>query len=219
MKSLGTTEYKDFAELSKFENEGIDYKRQVIFRGSRIAIIAPHGGGIEPGTSEIATALANETFSLYTFDGIKRSGNSVLHITSVSFDDPVCLKLVEASDIIVTIHGCAGKTELVHIGGLSQELMALVSNSLSKSGFNVNLESKDYPGENSKNICNRGLSGKGLQIEINEGLRQQMFKGLRQRERKITTLVFERFVSAIRDVLNAEDSKTYTYSDFPGPDQ
>jgi phage replication-related protein YjqB (UPF0714/DUF867 family) len=45
-----------------------------------LAILAPHGGGIEPGTSELAEAVAGEGLSFYAFEGLKRSGNAVLHV-------------------------------------------------------------------------------------------------------------------------------------------
>lgn len=44
---------------------------------------APHGGGIEPGTSEIADAIGGERGSFYTFGGLKSSGTADLHITSI----------------------------------------------------------------------------------------------------------------------------------------
>ena len=43
--------YKDFADLAAHEGEGADYQVRSEVRRSATAIIAPHGGGIEPGTS------------------------------------------------------------------------------------------------------------------------------------------------------------------------
>jgi phage replication-related protein YjqB (UPF0714/DUF867 family) len=57
-----------------------------------VAVIAPHGGGIEPGTSELATAIAGDDFSLYLFEGLKSAGNGELHITSTNFDEPISAK-------------------------------------------------------------------------------------------------------------------------------
>ena len=50
--------------------------------------MAPHGGGIEPGTTEIAEAVAGHEHTFYSFSGVKARGNSVLHITSSRFDEP-----------------------------------------------------------------------------------------------------------------------------------
>ena len=79
--------YRNFAELARSERSGIDY--DVLVRRARpaFAIIAPHGGGIEPGTSEIADAVAGLTHSFYTFEGLRTSGNTDLHITSTRYDE------------------------------------------------------------------------------------------------------------------------------------
>jgi phage replication-related protein YjqB (UPF0714/DUF867 family) len=70
------------------------------------ALIAPHGGGIEPGTSEVADAIAATDFSFYAFEGIKADGNRRdLHITSRRFDEPRCVDLVKASPQVISIHG------------------------------------------------------------------------------------------------------------------
>ena len=54
--------YPNFEVLSLNETSGIDFR--ILARGARagFAVIAPHGGGIEPGTSEIADAIAAEEF-------------------------------------------------------------------------------------------------------------------------------------------------------------
>ena len=48
--------YRYFAELLAGEAAGA-FSVVSDDRGSRIAIVAPHGGGIEPGTSEVAIDL------------------------------------------------------------------------------------------------------------------------------------------------------------------
>src|SRR5258705_12941810 len=60
--------YRNFAELARNEVSGVDY-RILVRRGmAAFAIVAPHGGGIEPGTSEITLAVAVEDFSYYSFE-------------------------------------------------------------------------------------------------------------------------------------------------------
>src|SRR5512140_144768 len=100
--------YTSFDELRQHEREGVDFTRKATKRGSRIAVIAPHGGGIEPGTSELATAIAGWNYSSYTFEGLKSEGNELLHVTSTLFDEPKGLDIVEHADIVVAIHGCGG---------------------------------------------------------------------------------------------------------------
>jgi phage replication-related protein YjqB (UPF0714/DUF867 family) len=42
------------------------------------AVIAPHGGAIEPGTTEVAEAIAGDRFSFYTLEGVKTRDNKRL---------------------------------------------------------------------------------------------------------------------------------------------
>ena len=55
--------YHNFATLEQHERAGIDYEVLVRRAEPAFAIVAPHGGGIEPGTSEIADAIARERWS------------------------------------------------------------------------------------------------------------------------------------------------------------
>ena len=54
--------YSCFAELKNHEEQNKDYKISISNVGSRITIIAPHGGKIEPGTSDIAKRIAIDSF-------------------------------------------------------------------------------------------------------------------------------------------------------------
>jgi hypothetical protein len=63
--------YECFSQMEQKEREGIDFRRLVIDRGSAIAVLAPHGGEIEPHTSTIARAIASDTLSLYLFEGLR----------------------------------------------------------------------------------------------------------------------------------------------------
>ena len=59
--------YTCYGELRKTEIEGLDYQIVIRHRLGRWAIIAIHAGGIEPGTMEIASAIAGKGHSLYRF--------------------------------------------------------------------------------------------------------------------------------------------------------
>lgn len=65
--------YKNFAELEQTEKEDEDYT--IFYRevDSEIAVIAVHGGGIEPGTIDIADALAGCDYTFYAFKGLKKT--------------------------------------------------------------------------------------------------------------------------------------------------
>src|SRR5215471_18326011 len=86
--------YDNFEALAQHERSGVDYGVVVRRAQAAFAIVAPHGGGIEPGTSEIADGIARTRCSFYSFEGLKREGNRVLHITSTHFDEPMCLLLL-----------------------------------------------------------------------------------------------------------------------------
>ena len=78
--------------------EGRDYRVTAVRRGSGIAVIAPHGGRIERGTSEVARAIAGEDLDLYLFEGCLPSLNfETLHLTSRHFDEPRALGLIAAA--------------------------------------------------------------------------------------------------------------------------
>jgi hypothetical protein len=67
-------------------------------RPSLVAIIAPHGGKVEPGTSTIAAAIAADDCCLYRCEGRKRN------ITSTHFDEPECLALISCSELLVRLN-------------------------------------------------------------------------------------------------------------------
>ena len=193
--------YNTFEQLQEKEIQGIDY--QIVWQngGSGFAIMAHHGGGIEPGTTEIARAVAGADHSFYSFMGLKKKGNLDLHITSRQFDEPTGTGIANNSKTILTIHGCKKKEEAVYIGGRDIILKEKLKESLKNAGFSV-MEDTRFPGVNPKNICNRSSLGKGVQLEITAGLRNAMFKGLMVLNRKGPTMRFYQFVKAVRNALS-----------------
>ncbi len=198
--------YRSFAELTAHEREGIDFARRAEFRGSRIAVVAPHGGGIEAGTSEIARALAGAELSFYDFDGMKPRGNEILHVSSGRFDDPSCIELNRTCATVLTVHGAAGKAPLVHVGGLDEPFKSALIGALRGSGIRADRDETEHPGTDPANICNRGTSGAGVQLEISHGMREGMFDGLLRHERAYTTPVFRNFITTIRSVILARNA-------------
>jgi len=196
--------YRNFAELSGAEREDIDFRISAVKRdGSKAVIVAPHGGAIEPGTSEVAIEVANNDLSLAIFEGIKPKGNKRLHITSTNFDEPRCVELVQESDTVVAIHG-EGSNELsVFLGGRDNELCVRLKAVLERYGFTVKTHGNpDLHGLNEVNICNRGRHGAGVQLELSSGLRQTFFQSLTDKGRKKSTVELVRFVAAVREGLH-----------------
>ena len=63
--------YTRFRDLNTNEKEGRDFQ-VVIRRGDpRVAVLAIHGGGIEPGTLDLADGVAGDDYTLYCFKGAK----------------------------------------------------------------------------------------------------------------------------------------------------
>jgi phage replication-related protein YjqB (UPF0714/DUF867 family) len=167
-----SNKYHSYAELALHELQGRDYCTKARHRtNSQILIVAPHGGLIEVGTSEIAYLVAGDEYNLFSFEGLKPYGaNRDLHITSHQFDHPDCLAMAARCGIVVTVHGCLGASQ-IHVGGLDVDLAARLARQLCDAGFPAHAESARYPGRHPLNICNRGSRAKGAQLEISYELR------------------------------------------------
>lgn len=194
--------YQDFKSLSEVEKEGRDFKIWVKKTKSKIAVIAPHGGGIELGTSEIAKSIAGDDFTCYSFEGIKNKENKkYLHITSTNFDEPECIEICTGSDMVLAIHGAEDNDKVVYVGGRNEYLKQKIIEKLKQAGFNVRKDTTNHSGRDAENICNKCMSMQGLQLEISNGLRKKMFKGLKGIHRNPTNNIFNEFVKSIRGVL------------------
>ena len=165
--------YASFADLQAGETLDEDYSINLRERPhARALIIAPHGGSIEIGTSELATLIAGEEHSLFTFDGHKPRGrNRDLHITSHNFDHPDCVALAARHSVILAVHGCKGESSQIFVGGLDEDLGELLTERLAAAGFAATSHGHRYPGRNRLNICNRGARGRGVQLELTLDLR------------------------------------------------
>jgi phage replication-related protein YjqB (UPF0714/DUF867 family) len=169
--------YGCYADLAMAQVEGADFNVCVRHRPhSPVAILAPHGGAIEAGTSEIACAVAGSEFNLYLFEGIRESGNyAALHLTSHRFDEPRCLALLSACDHVISIHGCRGETPRVLLGGLDAELKEMIRQAIVAVGIETCLVGHRFRAVHPRNICNRGRRGAGVQIELSSALRLEEF--------------------------------------------
>ena len=164
--------YRNFRELSRKEVERTDYRIRSRRGQDSILVMAPHGGKIEPGTSEIADAIAANKYAFYSFEGIKSDGNGILHIPSSLFDEPIAEEAARKAELVVTIHGHLDrKDEFVMVGGLDDNLKATIEYELKIAGFQVRKPPRELSGRGARNICNRGAKGKGVQFEISRKLR------------------------------------------------
>lgn len=193
--------YQNFAALSASEDRDA-FSISVRDNGTPFAVAAPHGGGIEPGTSEIARAIAGEDLSYYLFEGLMAGKNSRLHITSTNFDEPRCLKLLRTVDRVITVHGEGGNDAAVYLGGRHMDLIHSLRTRLFQSGFAIGDHSNaDLRGISFRNICNIGRLGAGVQLELSKGLRRSFFASFNQKGRNQPTNRLTCFAGCVREAL------------------
>jgi phage replication-related protein YjqB (UPF0714/DUF867 family) len=175
--TAATDTYLSFAELDVHETHGTDYRVRVIERAAApVVVIAPHGGGIEVGTSQLAARIARGRHSLFLFEGLKPPWqNRGLHITSHRFDHPRCVALVSRRPVTLAVHGCRGDSR-IYVGGLDTELKALLAARLRDAGFPATADDHPYMGHNPLNICNCGSRGRGAQIELTRDFRDPLHR-------------------------------------------
>jgi phage replication-related protein YjqB (UPF0714/DUF867 family) len=168
--------YPNFAALAKKQREEADFRIRLCDRATPIVVLAPHGGRIERGTSEIAKAIAGQDYSIYLFEGLLPRANRDLHITSANFDEPRALELVGKSATVVAIHGRQdhGDRRTVGMGGLNETLRDAIGFSLNAAGFQAAPAEENMAAQDPMNICNRGKSGVGVQLELPRALRSQL---------------------------------------------
>ncbi|MFE7572525.1 poly-gamma-glutamate hydrolase family protein [Streptomyces sp. NPDC057539] len=167
-----TDEFAKNSELyssAKFkDSEGVDWVRR--FRcGARTelldnasgtsepvrstAVVAPHGGGIEAGTSELCLAIAGYSLTgagttlpaplagvpqrdYWMFEALTSAPG--LHVTSTGCDDPAALAVCGNNLYAVSLHGFApdaGPARQILIGGADQRLMRNLKDAFATYGL------------------------------------------------------------------------------------
>lgn len=191
--------YVNFAELSSSEPDGA-FRIEVRRKESAVALIAPHGGKIEPGTSDICRSVAGEDLTYYLFEGCKSNKNRNLHITSSRFDEPQGIDVARSAQVVVAFHGQNASELFVNVGGLATRVCASVICHLQIAGFKASQhDDPNLQGRDKNNICNRGSKGQGLQLEISRGLRDVLTSD---------KSAMSRFSSAIRSALDEVEQFT-----------
>jgi phage replication-related protein YjqB (UPF0714/DUF867 family) len=145
--------YRNFAELERAEPDGV-YQIWRRLRRSKVVIIVPHGGRIEPGTSEIAARIAADSYNLYRFEGNKKRGrNKTLHVRSHHFNEPKALALVAKCSIVLSIHGSKG-IRTIYVGGRDRQLREDLAAALTLTGIRVKAYGRRYNAMQALTICN-----------------------------------------------------------------
>ena len=219
--------------------EGIDWARRFRIHerfddsptrtdeGPRTVILAPHGGGIERGTSELCLAVAGYhpanlpitppagvTYDYWMFEGIRPDDNKDLHVTSTGCDDLVAISLCGGALGALSLHGFKPENahpprppdeQVVLVGGRDDVLRPLLVKTMKDAQLPVEDTGGqgEVGGDDLCNIVNRTLRAKGAQLELSEPLRDMMFGRNTRPGRKLTTTeIFWTFVAACRDALD-----------------
>jgi phage replication-related protein YjqB (UPF0714/DUF867 family) len=225
----GPDVYTSMTALYKQETEGTNYTKQWyrhawqyqtfknFKRENEVFIMAPHGGGIESGTTELALATAgytegfngqpatSATYDFFIFNGINaKYQNGRLHVTSSHYNDATAIELVKNSRISLAFHGCtdqqaakaAGKAlkkgeaySACLIGGLDEDFLTLLETRLQGANFNAFItHSEMLNGDLPQNIINRNKRNKGgAQLEITTTFRRSLYTIHNRTKRRTTT--------------------------------
>lgn len=202
--------YASYTDLAAHETEGVDYERRTVsVTGSTWAAIAIHGGGIEPGSGEVARAVGAGLMEHYEFAGIKSSNNSTLHVTSTNFDEPICTGIVTARKRCLSFHGYTGTGRAeTAIGGLDTTMMSAITTALTNAGFNVLAAPQEINGNDPNNIANKTTTSAGVQLEMSNALRASFFpnndltRAMRDSGQRTDT--FNAYVAAVRSAYTGQ---------------
>ncbi|MHB9858394.1 poly-gamma-glutamate hydrolase family protein [Streptomyces sp. YIM S03343] len=169
------------------------------------AVLAPHGGGIEAGTSELCMAVAGYTpfdadtdpasaavtgepqRDYWMFEALANS--AAQHVTSTHCDDPAALAVCADNLYAVSLHGSSDTTtRTISIGGRDERLKRNLLAAFTKYGLTSPATNADWDvtvafagatdpinGDDPANIVNRTRTAAGAQLELSTALRKAMF--------------------------------------------
>jgi phage replication-related protein YjqB (UPF0714/DUF867 family) len=146
-----------------------------------LGLMAIHGGGIEPGTEEIAKFVADHSgASLYVYAGRRSGGNLSLHRPSHDArieERALIVQFLEHVKTAISIHGHGRGRDRVYVGGLHESMVRrfveLARQVLSQYEWisDVKLIPPGLSGQSPGNVVNLP-SAKGMQLELPVKLRQ-----------------------------------------------
>jgi phage replication-related protein YjqB (UPF0714/DUF867 family) len=196
----------------------------------KTVILAPHGGGIERGTSELCLAVAGYhpanlpqtppagvTYDYWMFEGVREDDNRELHVTSTGCDDDMAVSLCAGSLNALALHGFSPKPpdfsedeQVVLVGGATPDSTRNPLRDYLLAGLcDAQFDARDSAGHGeldgnaSCNIVNRTMLGTGAQLELSTPLRDAMYtEHSRPRRKHTTTQLFWTFVAVCRDAID-----------------
>lgn len=168
--------YQSMTQLESETVEGVDWKKDTRDNGTKVLIVAPHGGNIEQGTTEATKALAKKgDYDYFSFEAIRPKNNTELHVTSTHYDDPTLNQMIKNRTATISIHGAAGANQIVYLGGPRSTLRNEIETQLKSSGFTVMVPPDYIGGVKKNNFINREENNTGVQLELTTALRKAFF--------------------------------------------
>ncbi|WP_257064271.1 poly-gamma-glutamate hydrolase family protein [Priestia megaterium] len=221
--------YPSMTALKAATVEGVDWQIVTVSNPKSSTIVtAIHGGGIEIGTSELAMLVQEQgNYNTFRFEGLRSSNNSELHVTSTNYDDPTILSMLPNMERNISIHGAAGTTPVVYIGGLDYALRNAIWEELTKRGIAAEVPPAGIVGEEPLNVSNRSKTGKAVQLELTTAMRQSFFvngdwsRSARTNRNNWTQVIYDFADAILTAIANSYssykmDSKTTYKMDFYG---
>ena len=190
-----------FNDIAKYECRDFSIEQRFGVELDTV-VLAIHGGPIERYTDLIASCIAGKEFSYYALIGKMSDDNKrYLHIASGKFDEPRAMEMVKAAKRVISIHGEGNtKEEYVMLGGLDCELKCSITKALEEEKFTIKDPPKYLKATGNKNICNRGRSRAGLQLEISKKLRDTLSNKPGQLKKFVRAIRGELIVSGTGNV-------------------
>ena len=195
---------RDYSAVVLSAVKDVDYGVEVRQVASYVAIVALHGGGIEPLTSELADAIAGREHSLYTFRGLRENGNDALRISPLRASEMRLDNLIGHSKTVLSIAGAADVGMTVQVGGSNETLRNLLLHTLKEAGFDA--RPSDTPGvDHARAYFFNGAEQGGVQLELSAALRASMLdaplNGFRWEDPACWNDRLHHFVRVVREAL------------------
>ncbi len=167
---------RDFAAVVLAAEKDVDYRIQVRESGGYVAIVALHGGGIEPLTGELADAIAGEEYNLYLFSGLREADNEALRISPLRAHEMRLDNLIRRSSTVLSITGAADVGPTVQVGGANEMLRRALLQALQEAGFEARPSEMPGMAQARAYFFNQTELG-GAQLELSAALRASMLDG------------------------------------------
>lgn len=160
--------------------ENGDVQEYLRLQGS-LGLLAIHGGGIEPGTEEIARFVAHHSgASLYVYAGRRSRGNLSLHRPSHDMkieERALVVKFLNHVKTAISIHGHGRRQNRAYVGGLHesmvQRFVEIARPALSQYEWisDPKIIPSGLSGQSLSNVVNLP-PGRGMQLELPPQLRE-----------------------------------------------